>query len=141
MQVFDTSQAEEVISTIIKYAPNLEILNLSFNQLPENSLSFFINLLKNPQFKYLDVQGNPGAGSMDALRLLTTKLGEEGIKIGEQAELLKKVIWIPEAQLGKIASLPKEYLDAHSVYYNNKKEFSVDKEWTIPTSEGLEGSK
>jgi hypothetical protein len=123
-QLFDQELATKLIKELGEKAPNLEILDLSLNQLPENALISFAGLLKNQKFRYLDVTINRGADSMDGIKLLAETLGEDGRTPAEdRVNILKKVIWLPETFLkGQIQDqIPDVYIKAHEAYYNEKR--------------------
>lgn len=132
-KIFEPSLAKSIVEAILTKCPQIEIIDLSLNRLPEEALEVFVDLLVAVHFKYLDISVNSGANSLDAIRQLTSILGARGLPLDRQIAVLKKVIWVPEAALDSMnESLPAPYKEAHKAYYQEK----LRKSWTgwkLPT--------
>lgn len=126
-KIFEPSCAQSLVDLIKSNAPALEVLNLSLNRLPEESLISFVPLLAEKSFQYLDVTTNGGADSLEALNRLSTYLGLQGMPEAAQINILRKIIWIPESYLSEdVVSripnvVPDTYLKSHKNYYLSRK--------------------
>jgi hypothetical protein len=107
---------------------NLEELNLSSNQMGEEILVEFAPLLLRTKFKYLNVVRNNGAGSIDAVTALASKLDElipnDSMEL-HKAKLnvcLSKIIWIPNNKIetpSMLGGIPTASIKAHKKYYKS----------------------
>ena len=119
-KIFDSEKATEILGVL---PDTVQILDLSLNRLPEDALPSFINLLRRTRFEWLDITTNSGADSLQGLRNLTTAMGEKGISVEDQRELLKKIIWVNKSHLDysiERGILPTIYGDTHRQYYAQK---------------------
>lgn len=131
--IFDYAIAENIISKIIEVLPNLEVLDLSLNRLPQNALPSFLPLLTKPSFKFLDVRINSGANTLNGLKGLaeTIERAQPAISRAEECVILQKIIWLSEDYIPRV-NVPEMYKEAHREYYKRLVE-ALPGEWTLPT--------
>lgn len=131
--VFDYAIAESVVNTIIEILPNLEVLDLSLNRLPQNALPSFLTLLSKPKFKFLDVRINSGANTLNGLKALaeTIERTQPAISHEEECAMLQKIIWLSEDYIPRV-NVPEVYKEAHRAYYTKLVDTSSGG-WTLPT--------
>lgn len=122
-RIFVEAEANKVLD---KLPDSLQILDLSFNRLTEETLAGLVPLLLRDGFRYLDVTTNSGADSIEAIRGLVSALSSKGIS-GPEALLpyLSMIIWVREEHLKSAEDrgiLTPALLAAHGQYYEMKKE-------------------
>lgn len=136
--IFDYAIAGQIIEKIQNVFPELKILNLSLNRLPENSLPSFLPLLKKSEFLFLDVRINSGADSLMGLKALSEALDFENptLEVAQKRDILKKIIWLPKDYLQDV-HIPEVYKLAHFEYYDYIKKQSCDVNstngWELPS--------
>ncbi len=132
--IFDYAIAENVITTIMENLPNLEVLDLSLNRLPQNALPSFLTLLSKPHFKFLDVRINSGANTIDGLKALaeTIEQMEPAISRVEECAILRKIIWLSEDYVPHV-NIPEMYKESHRAYYKSLTT-TASGGWTLPTN-------
>jgi len=118
--VFHEPFAGEFVETVRqRFGETIQILDLSFNRLPEIALPSFLPLLRLAQFRFLDVTTNSGADSLEAMRHLDAAMTYAGIV--DKAPIFEKIIWLREGWIdGAGASLPERYKAKHREYYAGK---------------------
>lgn len=128
-KLFDPEKASDFVSSVLGHSGDcIKILDLSLNRLPEDSLEFFLPLLRLPQFEFIDVTVNSGADSLDALGILSEKM----LPTEDKASLFEKIIWINERWLdgtGPASRLPERYKAKHRAYYEQK---GMSRGFTLP---------
>lgn len=129
--IFDYGLAGQVVGAVVQKFPNLEVLDLSLNRLPENALPSFLPLLEKESFKFLDVRINSGANSLAGLQYLADSLTDNNISREMQVPILRKIIWLSEDFLERV-NIPQIYKDAHRDYYTRLAETSSTA-WTLPS--------
>ena len=131
--IFDYTIAESVINKIVEVLPNLEVLDLSLNRLPQNALPSFLTLLSNPKFKFLDVRINSGANTLNGLQALaeTIEHAQPAISLENKCIMLQKIIWLSEDYIPRV-NVPEIYKESHRAYYKSLADTSSGG-WTLPT--------
>ena len=113
---------------------SLEILDLSMNRLPVETLATFSELLIRDSFHFLDVRANSGADTTEALHQLSELLLKKKIITQKDlAPILAKVIWAPRDHLDalkELGLLKERYYKAHQDYDQLFRE--VPAEWELP---------
>jgi hypothetical protein len=102
--------------------PNLQIIDLSFNKLKEDSLIYFSDLLLRDNFKYLVIYGNEGADSKQALQSVDKELSARlNAADGRSYQHLRKIIWVPENSLNENNKDRYYNSKSHKKYYQSQK--------------------
>lgn len=136
--IFDYKVAKEVIDKIVKYFPNLTILDLSINRLPENALPSFLPLLEKEKFQFLDIRINAGANSLGGIYILSEAINNAQPRIEREQEIkiFTKIIWLSEDFMDRV-QIPEIYKNSHRQYYHLLKEGSILPtfldDWSLPS--------
>ena len=122
----------KIATTFIKSLPDtLEILDLSENRFPQETLTTFSELITRGSFHFLDVRINSGADTIEALHQLNQLLLKG--KLRDPAAILAKVIWVPRDHLDalkEVGLLKERYYKAHQAYDQLFREEPT--EWELP---------